>query len=61
MSRAEAIAAFWRVWPELWAGLADEMAEGRYGEATAELSDLVDVIDPALEWDEVRRELLDSD
>lgn len=51
MSRAEAIAAFWREWPELRVGLADEMAEGRYGEATAELSELVDAIDPALEWD----------
>lgn len=51
MSRAEAIAAFWREWPELRVGLGNEMAEGRYGEATTELSDLVDVIDPALEWD----------
>lgn len=47
----EAVTAFWGAWPALRVGLEKEMAEGRYGEATSELSDLADAIDPALEWE----------
>lgn len=47
----EAIAAFWRAWPRLAPRLQDELADGLYGEGTEELTDLVEAIDPALEWD----------
>ena len=50
MSR-EAIAAFWEAWPALRAPLEKDMEDGRYGGATADLSDLTHAIDPALEWD----------
>ena len=49
--RQEAMTAFWEVWPTLRSLLERELVEGRYGEATAELSDLVRAIDPALEWE----------
>ena len=50
MSR-EAIAAFWKAWPGLRKRLRSELMEGAYGEGTEELTELVEAIDPALEWD----------
>ena len=50
MSR-EAIAVFWEAWPALRAPLEEDLEDGRYGGATAELSDLTHAIEPALEWD----------
>ncbi len=45
------IAAFWEEWPRLRAGLEREIASGEYGEGTAGLTDLVEAIDPNLEWE----------
>lgn len=45
------IAAFWEEWPRLRAGLEREIASGEYGEGTAALTDLVEAIDPNLEWE----------
>ncbi len=51
LTSQQAITAFWEGWPALRPALEEELAEGRYGEATAELSDLISAIHPALEWD----------
>ncbi|MCY4369633.1 MAG: hypothetical protein OXF41_09500 [bacterium] len=50
MSR-EAIAGFWAAWPRLAPTLEDELVAGRYGEGTEALTDLVEAMDPGLEWD----------
>lgn len=47
----EAIAGFWRTWPEIRSGLEKELASGSYGESTGHLTDLVEAIDPGLEWE----------
>ena len=47
----EGIAEFWAVWPRLAPLLESELSGGRYGEGTEALTDLVEAIDPALEWD----------
>ena len=47
----EAIEAFWEAWPRLRVNLEEELASGSYGEGTADLTDLVEAIDPGLEWE----------
>ncbi len=46
-----AIAEFWRAWPRLAHVLEREMADNLYGVGTELLTDLVEAINPALEWD----------
>jgi len=45
------IAAFWEEWPRLRGGLEREIASGEYGDGTADLTDLIESIDPSLEWE----------
>ena len=47
----EGIIAFWQAWSPLARLLERELAGGHYGEGTEALTDLVEDIDPALEWD----------
>ncbi len=47
----ESIASFWEDWPRLRSGLEADLAAGRYGEGTADLTELIEAIDPDLEWD----------
>lgn len=47
----DAIAKFWRAWRDLRSGLEKELASGSYGESTAHLTQLVEAIDPGLEWE----------
>lgn len=47
----EAITNFWQAWPALRHHLEEEIAAGEYGEGTETLTDLVEAIDPQLEWE----------
>lgn len=47
----EAITSFWQAWPSIRSLLEREIEEGVYGSGTETLTDLVEAIDPQLEWD----------
>lgn len=47
----EEIADFWAAWPRLAPVLKYELVGGLYGEGTEALTDLVEAMDPGLEWD----------
>lgn len=47
----EAINAFWTAWPDVRGPLEREIAAGEYGDGTERLTDLVEAIDPNLEWE----------
>ena len=48
---ADAIEAFWLEWPQLRKDIEKELTAGDYGSGTDRLTDLVEAIDPGLEWD----------
>lgn len=47
----EAIQTFWAIWPQVRPGVAAEIAAGEYGDGTRTLTDLVEAIEPNLEWE----------
>lgn len=48
---ADAIEAFWLEWPQLRKDIEKELTARDYGSGTDRLTDLVEAIDPGLEWD----------
>ncbi len=51
MTSGDTIAEFWSAWPELRGMLELDLSAGGYGSGTEKLAELVDAIDPGLEWD----------
>ena len=47
----EAIAAFWEAWPGIRPFVETEIESGQYGEGTALLTELTELIEPNLEWE----------